>query len=246
MTVVVTGGKGGLGTELVIELMSRGADAIPASRRTGFDLATGEGVAEVLADADIIVHAASHPLRLRRVDLGGTRRIIRLLQDGGRSPHVIYVSIVGCDRNPDPYYRAKYACEIVLRKSGLPVTVVRATEFHNLIGALARIARWPLALSLPNAASQPCERRWIAQQTADITLGPPPDGYQRVMDLAGPDVITVPEAIRMVCERGSRRVPSLINLPAVGGWLSAFAARTNLPGPDARIGGKSFIEWLRG
>jgi hypothetical protein len=70
--------------------------------------------------------------------------------------------------------------------------------------------------------------------------------YQRVTDLAGPDVITVPEAIRMVCERDSRRVPSLINLPAVGGWLSGFAARTNLPGPDVRIGGKSFIEWLRG
>jgi RmlD substrate binding domain len=152
MTVVVTGGMGGLGTELVIEVMSRGADVIPASRRTGFDLATGEGVAEVLADADIIVHAASHPLRLRRVDLGAPAGSSGCCGTPAGARMFIYVSIVGCDRKPDPYYRAKYACEIVLRMSGLPVTVLRATEFHNLIGALARIARWPLALSLPNAA----------------------------------------------------------------------------------------------
>ena len=60
MAVVVTGGKGGLGSELVAELRSRGAEVVPASRRTGFDLATGVGVADTLADADVIVHAATH------------------------------------------------------------------------------------------------------------------------------------------------------------------------------------------
>jgi uncharacterized protein YbjT (DUF2867 family) len=246
MAVVIAGGTGGLGSELVPELTARGADVISVSRRTGFDLATGRGVAEVLSSADVIVHAASHPLRYRRVDLDGTRRMIQLLKDSGHRRHIVYISIVGCDRNPYPYYRAKWAAEMVLSRSGLPVTVVRATQFHNLIATAAAAARWPVAVVPPNAASQPCERRWIAQQLADITLGPPPEGYRRATDLAGPDVITVPEAIRLVCEQDGRRIPRLITLPAVGGSLKAFAERTNLPGPGVLIGGKSFADWLLG
>ena len=124
--------------------------------------------------------------------------------------------------------------------------VCRSAEFHNLIATAATAARWPVAVVPPNTASQPCERRWIAQQLADITLGPSPEGYRRATDLAGPDVITVPEAIRLVCEKDGRRIPHLITLPAIGGSLRAFAARTNLPGPDVLIGGKSFADWLRG
>src|SRR5215211_5108544 len=245
MPVVVTGGKGRLGSELITELTAQGAgEVIPASRRTGFDLATGNGVPEVLAKADVIVHAATNYLRFRRVDLEGTRLIIRLLREAGRSPHIIYVSIVGCDRNPYLYYRAKWACEMVLQKSGLPVTVVRATQFHNLIAGAARFARWPVAIAPPNAASQPCERAWVTQQLAEITRRAAPEGYRRATDLAGPDVITVPEAVRMVCEHDRRRIPQLITLPAVGGTLAAFAARTNLPGPDVAIGGESFADWL--
>ena len=246
MSVVVTGGKGGLGSELVIALRSRGADVVPASRRTGFDLATGEGVAKVLADADVIVHAATHLLRFRRVDLDGTRRMIKILAGAGRRPHLIYVSIVGCDRNPYPYYRTKYAAELVLSKSGLPVTVVRATQFHTLMARLAGVARGPAAFVPANAASQPCDRSWVAQQLTAITLGPVPDGYRRAPDLAGPEVITVPQAIRMVCERDGRRMPRLVTVPAVGGTLKSFAARTNLPGSDVVTGGRSFAEWLRG
>ena len=241
--MVVTGGNGGLGSELVAELRSGGAEVVPASRRTGFDLATGVGVADMMDDADVIVHAATN-LRFRRVDLNGTRRMVQVLTDAGRRPHVIYVSIVGCDLNPYPYYRAKHACEIVLRKSGLPVTVVRATQFHTLIAALAGVARWPMAIVPPNAAAQPADRRWVAQQMADIVLGPVPDGYRRAADLAGPDVITVPEAVRLVCQHHGRRIPRLISLPAAGGMLASFAARTNLPGADVVTGGRRFADWL--
>jgi uncharacterized protein YbjT (DUF2867 family) len=244
MAVVVAGGTGGLGSTLVEELATRGVAAIPASRRTGFDLATGEGVAEVLADADVIVHAARHPVRYRRVDLDGTRRMIKILAEAGRRPHLVYVSIVGCDLNPYRYYRAKHASEIALRKSGLPVTVVRVTQFHDLIAALAGAARWPVALVPRNAASQPCERRWVAQRLADVILGSVPDGYRRATDLAGPDVIAVPEAVRLVCEHDGRRIPRLITVPAVGGTLASYAARTNLPGAEVVIGGRSFADWL--
>src|SRR4029450_13540665 len=131
----------------------------PASRRTGFDLATGVGVADTLAEANVIVHAATN-LRFRRVDLNGTRRLVQILAAAGRRPHLIYVSIVGCDLSPYPYYKTKHACEIVLRQSGLPVTVVRVTQFHTLIAALAGVARWPVAFVRPHAGSAPLGRSW--------------------------------------------------------------------------------------
>ena len=71
-----------------------------------------------------------------------------------------------------------------------------------------------------------------------------PEGYRRATDLAGPEVITVPEAVRLVCQHHGRRIPRLINLPAVGGVLTAFAARANLPGADVVIGGRRFADWL--
>ena len=94
MNVVVTGGSGGLGREVVSRLRDRQVRTVAASRRTGFDLATGEGVRAVLADADVVVHAATN-VRFRKVDLDGTRRIIRILQERPQPPHLIYVSIVG-------------------------------------------------------------------------------------------------------------------------------------------------------
>ena len=120
MYVVVTGGTGGLGREVVSRLRERENRVIAASRRTGVDLRTGEGLRGVMQGAEVIVHAASHPVRYRKVDLDGTRRMIKILRARANPPHLVYVSIVGCDRNPYPYYRAKYACELVLERSGLP------------------------------------------------------------------------------------------------------------------------------
>ena len=103
MNVVVTGGTSGLGREVVSGLRDRDNKVIVASRRTGIDLRTGEGLWGVLQGADVIVHAASHRTRYRAVDLDGTRRMIEILRDRADQPHVVYVSIVGCDRTPYPY-----------------------------------------------------------------------------------------------------------------------------------------------
>ena len=103
-----------LGTEIVRRLEARGATVTSASRRTGVDLATGKGLEAAFHGADCVVHAATHRLRHRRVDLDGTRRMIKILASRSTPPHLIYVSIVGCDRIPQRYYRAKYACELVL------------------------------------------------------------------------------------------------------------------------------------
>jgi uncharacterized protein YbjT (DUF2867 family) len=215
-----------------------------ASRRTGVDLGTGEGLNRVLQGAEVIVHAASHPMRYRKVDLDGTRRMIKILRDRPDPPHLVYVSIVGCDRNPYPYYRAKYACELVLERSGLPVTVVRATQFHTLVATLARVfGRGPVSVQ-PQMSFQPCDTLWVADRLVEAALGEPPSAYRRASDLAGPEVTTLGEAVDLLRQARGKPPSRAITLPAVGGTLKAFAAGTNLPDADAMIGGPSFREWL--
>src|SRR5512133_4178238 len=98
MRIVVIGGQGLLGTALVQRLEARGVTVSSASRRTGVDLATGTGLEAALDGVDCVVHAATHRIRHRRVDLGGTRRMIKILAARSTPPHVMYISIVGCDR----------------------------------------------------------------------------------------------------------------------------------------------------
>src|SRR5262245_22495272 len=92
MRVVVTGGKGLLGTEIVRRLEGRGATVTSASRRTGVDLVTGRGLEAALRNADCVVHAATDRLRYRRVDLDGTRNMIKIFASRSTPPHFVYVS----------------------------------------------------------------------------------------------------------------------------------------------------------
>ena len=242
---MVTGGTGGLGREVVSRLRERENRVIAASRRTGVDLRTGEGLRGVMQGAEVIVHAARHSTRYRSVDLDGTRRVIKILRDRTDPPHLVYVSIVGCDRNPYPYYRAKYASELVLERSGLPVTVVRATQFHTLVATLARVfGRGPVSVQ-PRMSFQSCDHLWLADRLVETALAEPPPGYRRASDLAGPERTTLGEAVDLARRAEGRPPARAIRLPAVGGILRAFAAGANLPGPDAVIGGPGYREWFR-
>jgi len=245
VNVVVIGGTGGLGSEVVSRLRDQGNKVIAASRRTGTDLSTGDGLWGVLQGAELVVHTAMSTTRYRKVDLDGTRRMINILRGRSDSPHLVYVSIVGCDRNPYPLYRAKYAAELVLQRSGLPVTVVRATQFHTVVAAIARVcAISPVAVLPAGMAFQPCDHRWVAEQLAAVAVASPPTGFHRVPDLAGPEQITLVEAVNLARAAAGRRPAPVITVPPIGGPLRAFAARTNLPGPDAVLGGCSYRTFL--
>lgn len=245
MRIVVTGGSSPLGSEVVRRLEARGATVTSASRRAGVDLATGTGLEAALDGVDCVVHAASHRLRSRRVDLDGTRRMIKILANRSAPPHVIYISIVGCDHIPLRYYRVKYACELALERSQLPVTVVRATQFHNLIEQIVRTATLSrLALVARGMSFQPCDHRWVAGELADVALGSTPTGFDRVADRAGPERVTLADAVALIRRRDGKPPPRLITLPAIGGTLRAYAAGANLPDAGAKIGGPSFREFV--
>jgi uncharacterized protein YbjT (DUF2867 family) len=245
MKIVVTGGKGLLGTEVVRRLQALGVTATSASRRTGVDLATGAGLEAALEGAECVVHAAIHPWRQRTVTLGGTRRLIKILANRPAPPHVVYISIVGCDRSPLRYYRAKYASELVLERSKLPVTVVRATQFHTLVASVARtVTAGPLGFVPRGMSFQPCDHHWVASELVNVALGPAPSGYHRAADRAGPQRLSLADAVDLIRAKDGKAAPRLITLPPLGGTLRALEAGANLPEPGAKIGGLSFREFL--
>lgn len=245
MSIVVTGGAGQLGRVVIASLADRGQPAVPASRRTGVDLSTGARLRTVLADADVVVHCASHPVKAREVDLDGTRRMLEILGDLGRRPHLIYVSIVGVDHVRYPYYRAKYATEIALKRSGLPVTVLRATQFHSLIATLSRTFTVGSTAFVPNRfRSEPVDVAAVAGRIATIALSPAPAGFVRAPDLAGPERLSLLETVDAVARHDGRPCPRKITVPAWGGALRDFAAGGNLPGANVERTGVSFGEWL--
>ncbi|WP_104526059.1 SDR family oxidoreductase [Blastococcus atacamensis] len=155
MDVLVTGATGRLGRRLVPRLREAGHSVRQMSRRgTGpggvrGDLATGFDLTDALAGAEVVVHAASDPQGDPwEVDVAGTRRLVEAV-DRDRLRHLVHVSIVGIDRIPLNYYRAKYAAEQVLLASRLPVTLVRITQFHEFADELLGTTRRGPLLPVP-------------------------------------------------------------------------------------------------
>jgi uncharacterized protein YbjT (DUF2867 family) len=153
------------------------------------------------------------------------------------------VSIVGCDANPLPYYRAKADAERVLLAQNTPVTIVRATQFHTLVRLVGRVAGLgPLTITVGDLSFQPVDPAWVAERLADLAVGPPPSGATRATDLAGPEVLALPDVMAALDTDGGRR--RVLRLPPVGGVLRGLDAHSNLPGADVRTGGPTFAEWL--
>lgn len=247
MRVVVTGGQGALGSQVMAALTAMGHDAVTASRRTGVDLTTGTGLDKVLEGADAVVHTAdsANPRSYAAVTVGGTRRVLDAAARQPSPPHVVTISIVGVDHHPYAYYRAKRSAEVLVEQSAQPATVVRATQFHSLVAFFARVGRLgPVTLGLRGMRIQPVDIRWVGQRLAETATGPRPDGPAQGRDLTGPDRFGLAEIARLVAVHEGRRSPRVLAIPAYGGAMRAFADGTILPGPDAETGGESFADWL--
>jgi uncharacterized protein YbjT (DUF2867 family) len=259
-SVLVTGGTGHLGRSVVdllvragqeVRVLARSPGSDPRLAWTKGDLATGEGLAEAVADVDSVVHAATWSPAARRgyllpsdlvrtprdVDVDGTRR---LLEEARRSHvgHFLHVSIVGLQQVRLPYARAKLAAEELVRESPVPWSIVPATSFHWLWDRMftkqLRLPVWPL----PSLLVQPVDSDDFAEYVVECLTGGP--GGDRD-DFAGPETLTLDTLGRQFLSVREERRP-LVRIP-VPARLREVAG--GLPTSDARLGTTTWSEWLR-
>jgi uncharacterized protein YbjT (DUF2867 family) len=182
--ILVTGGSGVLGRDVVRQLLAAGNEVRVLSRRPGRaddpaaaewtvgDLRTGAGLDGALRGARVVVHCASNPRRPRQ-DLVAARHLIAAARRAG-SPHLMYISIVGVDRVPYGYYQVKLEVERLIEQSGLPWTVLRATQFHDLLCYIFQwAARLPVLMLPAGVGFQPVDTADVAVWLAMLATGEP-------------------------------------------------------------------------
>jgi uncharacterized protein YbjT (DUF2867 family) len=241
-TILVAGGTGRLGVPTVARLRAAGHDVRVLSRHPGEgrvvgDLRSGAGVREAVAGVDTVLHLAT------RNGMGtGEVPLMRTLVDASREAgvgHLVYVSIVGIDRIPLGYYRQKLASERLLETSGLPHTIVRATQFHQLIAALFTAQRFLPVIFTPRFSFQPIDTADVAARLAELAAGAPAG---RVADLGGPEQLSALELAGQWADAASVR-RSIVPLSLPGATFAAFGAGHNLV-PGAPYGTTTFAEYL--
>jgi len=245
--VTILGGGGAVGRIVTRSLIDSGHQVTiagrsmsheprPGTREFHVDLATGDGLSEAIAGAESVLHLASDPHRPREVDVSGTERLLEQIGDR----HLTYLSIVGVDRHPLPYYRSKYAAERLIENAGVLYTIVRATQFHDLMAyRVDRMSHAPIA-HVPKAyVYQPIEIREVAEEIATLVETQP---QGRAPDLAGPEVLRIEHLARTYMTAKGRRRP-LIEIPRFGPIARAFrsGAHTN---PDRAVGKVTWSEHL--
>jgi uncharacterized protein YbjT (DUF2867 family) len=232
MDVLVTGGTGRLGRRLVQPLQEAGHTVKLMSRRGAGpggirgDLATGRDLDTALAGAEVVVHAATDPQGDPwQVDVAGTRRLAQAV-DRDRLRHLVYLSCVGVDRIPYGYYRAKFAAEQVLLASGLPVTLLRVTQFHEVVDVLLDTARRGPVLPVPMGwRVQPVDVGDVAEHVADVVGRPPANG---VVEFGGPEEVAAADLARAWA---AARAPGahVVATPVPGRMGAAFRDGAALP-----------------
>jgi len=241
-TILVTGGSGTLGTHVVSRLRHKGHDVRVLSRRPGVgthrgDLSTGAGVATAVQGASVVVHAASDTRRFGRRDEQQTRRLLAACSG---VDHLVYISIVGIDRIPYSYYRAKLRVEEMIASSGVAHSILRATQFHELmelgLGVASRLPVAPLPLDF---RFQPLAAAEAADHLVSLATGPVAG---RVPDVGGPDVMDLASMVAAWRElRG--RLRRTVRVPLPGATARAFRKGFNTC-PERAVGTITWRQFL--
>jgi uncharacterized protein YbjT (DUF2867 family) len=187
MRIVVIGGTGLIGSQVVKRLGEHGHDAVPASPNSGVNTVTGEGVKEVLQGADVLVDVSNSPSfaddDVMNFFTAATTNLTEAAKEAGVG-HYVALSIVGTDELPDSgYLRAKVAQEKLIRESGLTYSIIRATQFFEFAGAIADSATVDGAVHLPHGGVQPIAASDVAAVVARTAATEPVDG---VLEIGGP------------------------------------------------------------
>jgi uncharacterized protein YbjT (DUF2867 family) len=251
--IVVIGGTGLVGSKVVATLTELGHEAVPASPRLGVDTITGEGLAEALDGASVVVDVSNSPnFEYATALLFFERSTHNLLaaERMARVGHHVALSVVGTEQlwqNGDPtattagYFRAKETQEELIRASGIPYTIVHATQFFEFIKSIADQATVGDTVRLPPVRFQPMAATDVASGVAQVAVSTPVNG---VVEIGGPEQFRFDEPIRRLLAAADDPREVVID-PAAGYYGITVSERTLVPGDGARLGETRLDDWLR-
>jgi uncharacterized protein YbjT (DUF2867 family) len=244
MKIVVIGGTGLIGSKLVNKLREHGHEAVAAAPNTGVNTLTGEGLAEVLKGASVVVDVSNSPSwedsAVLKFFETSTRNLLSYEAAAGVKHHVA-LSVVGTDRlSESGYFRAKIAQEKLIKESSIPYTIVQATQFFEFLKGLADISMVGDKVHLPPVLFQPMSADDVANAVGRIAVEPPING---TVEIGGPEQFRVDELVRrrLAALKDPREVSADPNARYSGAKLSE---KTLVPGNDARLGETRFETWL--
>ena len=244
MKIVVIGGTGLIGSKVVTKLGERGYEAVAASPNSGVNTLTGEGLAEVLEGASVVVDVSNSPsfedAAVMEFFKRSTGNLLSYEAAKGVGHHVA-LSIVGTDRLPDSgYMRAKVAQEKLIRESSIPYSIVRATQFFEFVNRIADSATEGNTVRLPPVRFQPMSADDVASVVSTVAMGLPLNG---IVDVGGPEQFRFDELIRLglSARNDPREVIADPHARYFGTELSEYSL---VPDNDAQLGEIRFEDWL--
>lgn len=244
MKIVVIGGTGLIGTNVVNRLRHLGHEVIAGSPNTGVNTLTGEGLATALAGAEVVVDVANSPSFEDKAVLAffetSGRNLLAAEKVAGVGHHVA-LSVVGTERLlASGYFRAKIAQETLIKASGIPYTILRSTQFFEFVGAIANEGTVGKTVHVSPALIQPIASDDVAAAVADIAVAPPVNG---TLEVAGPEALPLDELIRRFLRavKDDRQVTTDVHAHYYGIELND---RSLTPDPGARLGTKRVDDWF--
>ena len=244
MKLVIIGGTGLIGSKLVTKLRELGHDAVPASPDTGVNTLTGEGLAEALHGASVVVDVSNSPSFEEKAVMEffttSTRNLLTYATAAGVR-HYVALSVVGTDRIPDsPYLRAKNAQETLIKGGGIPYSIVHATQFFEFVERIADEATEGTTVRLPSVLIQPMAADDVVQAVGRVAVGAP---LNDTVEVAGPQQFRFDELIRQGLD--ARNDPREVVIDPHARYFGAeLGERSLIPGDGARLGDIRFQTWL--
>ncbi len=244
MKIVVIGGSGLIGTRLVEILRQGGHQVLAASPSTGVNVLTGEGLKEALVGAQVVVDVANSPSFEDQpvLDFFRTSSTNLLAAEAAAGVgHHVALSVVGTERLLESgYFRAKLVQEYLIKASGIPYTIVRATQFFEFLGAIAHGGTTEQAVHLSPALMQPIAAQDVSQAMADAAVRPPVNG---MIEIAGPERVPLDEIVGrfLSASKDPRKVVADVRARYFGILLDD---RSLTPGDAPLLGATRFEDWL--